>query len=70
MIVSIAYLQAATSLPGLGTFSTLSQEKAAGIKMRFVEYGLIVTKGNQSWLIPAANVKVASLVEDPSNKPA
>jgi hypothetical protein len=60
--VSLAYLQAAVKVPGMGIMAetTLGGQKTPGIDITTSDYGLVLTKGNLHAIIPWANVKMAT----------
>lgn len=74
--VSIAYLQAPTTIRGLFEQATTldasnnRQSKTPGIKLTMMEHGLLVSRDNISGVIPYTNVKVMVLAsgEDNSKK--
>jgi hypothetical protein len=72
--VTLAYLQAPTSVPGIFMQQTTldatnnRQSKTPGITMRLTEWGLLVSKDNLSAIIPMTNIKVAILASESENQ--
>ena len=61
-IVTLAYLQTGITIPGIMTTDThLSATRHAGLKMQWIEQGLLLTIGNVTAIVPSTNVKVAVL---------
>lgn len=63
--VRLAYLQSATTLPGLiQTATELSKRTYPEVSMFYTDSGLILTKGNLAAIIPLANIKIAEFANE------
>jgi hypothetical protein len=68
--VSLAFLQAGATVPGLMTGETsLSANKIPGLKIELIHTGLICNKDNIYFFIPMTNVKVCVLKHEENSAP-